>query len=461
MPEQNSIVENWIVENESKLKQISVENKPLYESVFLALEYLNNSLGGKVITAPKVEAEIITEPEKIVYLTNGVRKDVIQIGSVGMILSESENLYRIAWFKDEYEQYDGEYDKTMFTDVNPEFKVSDKVEFPTTQFGSKLGEGLQNIIQEAKNNNVSWLWITDLEYNAFNDNKWVYWLTFDMVNKYGVSIEDLKKSTFEQGTTKVKKPKTSNPRTNYKKVYLKENLSSSIGNNISVGSLGMVLDDSNDKYLIAWDKSEYDVYNGKYKKEMFTDVDPIFSVGDKVGFPTTQFQTPLGLPAMAMITEAEKKGYTTLKIVDMVFDFLKDNKWKYGTTNEIRERNIGFNLEDLTKAKSVQGTITVKAEKTKKPRLKYKIGQEVISKADPTSIYEIIDLINAKSTLPNYKLSSKTDVTKLDFWIYDIDLEKDYNISQKKSISLPIKQETQTQQAEFEDLADELDNLEI
>lgn len=311
MPEQNSIVENWISENESKLKQISVENKPLYESVFLALEYLNNSLGGKVITAPIIEPVVIPEPEKIVYLTNGVRKDVIQIGSVGMILSESENLYRIAWFKDEYEQYDGEYDKTMFTDVNPEFNIGDKVEFPTTQFGSELGEGLENIIQQTKDNNVNWLWIADLQFNAFNDKKWVYWLTHDNVNKYGVYIDDLK---------------ISNARTYYE-------------------------------------------------------------------------PTP-------------------------------------------------------TKVKNL---------KTSKPRSKYKKGQEVISKTDPTSIYEIIDLKPTlfSKTKYDYRLSSKTDATKSIYWTTEIDLEKDYNISQKKSISLPINEQTLTQKAEFEDLADELDNLEI
>ena len=315
MPEQKSIVENWITENESKLKQISVENKPLYESVFLALEYLNNSLGGKVITAPVIEP--VATPET---------------------------------------------------------------------------------------------------------------------------------------------PKTTE---NYKKVYLTKNLSSNIGNNIKGGSLGMVLGDSFGKYLIAWDKTEYEVYNGNYKKEMFTGVDPIFNIGDNVGFPTTQFQTPLGTPAMFIIIEAENKGDTTLKIVEMNFGNIQQNDWTYSLSNDIRDNKIGFNLKDLLKAKSIQHPIMPKAEKTSKPRLKYKKGQEVIDKTDPTSIYEIIDLTNTTSTQPNYKLSSKTDATKLDFWIYAIDLEKDYNISQKKSISLPIKEETQTQQTEFEDLANELDNLEI
>jgi hypothetical protein len=310
MPENKSIVENWILENESKLKEISVENVPLYESIFSALNYLNNSLGGKVITAPIIEPLEISEP--------------------------------------------------------------------------------------IKSNSVD------------------------------------------------------------KKVYLISNVR---GNDIIYGSVGDVLDEYDEEYLIAWYKDEYEKYDGEYGKRFFTDIDPIFKIGDKVSFPVTQFQTELGTPAMEMIVEAEINGYDTLEIVDLNFNWSGDNVWRYWLSNAIRQSKIGFNLQDLQTLKTA---LQVKPQKTSKPRSKYKKGQVFINKVDPTSIYEIIDLrldIDDKKFI--YRLSSKTDVTKLNYWTTETDLEKDYNISQKKSISLPIKTETITQQVEFEDLADELNNLDI
>ena len=137
MPQQNSIVENWITENESKLKQISVENKPLYESVFLALEYLNNTLGGNVITPPKIEPKI--EPE---------------------IATEIPSYTKLT--------------------------IGDKVKIPKTRFGSEILGGVFSLIDIATAINQSYLYVTDIEeYDG------IIWLSLDMSGTDELSFSEI------------------------------------------------------------------------------------------------------------------------------------------------------------------------------------------------------------------------------------------------------------------------------
>jgi len=94
---------------------------------------------------------------------------------------------------DGYNENDSLYtipEKTKLFEKQPKFKVGDRILYPTTQNGSALGSTARVLIQQAQNEKLGYLVITNITYNRYGDDEFNYWLGFQKRPNDSVSFQE-------------------------------------------------------------------------------------------------------------------------------------------------------------------------------------------------------------------------------------------------------------------------------
>jgi hypothetical protein len=434
----NPIVDNWIKTNNAQLSEISRENVDLYDTVIFTLQYLNNYLGSTATEIIIPKEEVITPEQKFKvgdFVTYSTYNFVLKItkldsgnGQFESVMANGTKPNDIIYLVP---------DKTKLFHKQPKFKLGDRMIYPKTQYGLPFKRGYEAdaLIQEATAFGYE-LAVLNITYHLAIDN-FNYWLGFKGNSATAkVSFEEDDLILFEEAPTL-------------------KNFKIQTFNNEETSKLFDFLVDN--KLINTYRTSQ----NAVYSNELIETIKNNSSVISERYFVITE-DSELISPSETIFEEFDMPQYTLQELginkpyIDYVDRGLDSTKFKAKNFNEAKEI-----IELLTTYRYNGKTIKFENSPNVYTRHKYfAIDPDyylisISEKQFYRLSYAELDLINFLNVAPTEKFEVLKTPKK--------------RVAKQKNI-IPLQENNQNpaeqvqskaEQSDFDDLLDELDNLEF